>query len=182
MLDEQVAVLKEISDLLLNALLTANKSLRGFRRSSTSHFGRRSRQRFAHLGQRFQNGFGEIRDGMKLAYLVRNLAKDFNDRSWIERRAVGRNSGEGERTGVQSRLEASEEPRDIFMSRVMVKHLVDQPPERVVINNGQNAERAVIQFVRGDIAREVRQGSVKIITGDACDRPFPPPLQPTSES
>ena len=119
---------------------------------------------------------------MKLAYLVRELAEDFSDGRWVERRAVRRNTGESECTGVQSRLEAFEEPRDIFMSRVMVKHLVDQSSERVVIHNGQNAERAFIPFVRGDVAREFRQGSVTIITGNTCDRPFSPQLQPTSES
>lgn len=159
-----------------------NQALRGFRRSSTSQFGHRGRQRFAHLGQGLQDSFGELRDGMELAYLVRNLAEYFSDGRWVERRTVGRNARESEPTSVQGLLEAPEEPGDIFMGWIMVKHFVDQPPERVVVYNGENAERAVIQFVGGDVAREVRQGLVKIITGDACDRPFSPQLQPTSVS
>ena len=79
MLDEQVAMLKEITDLLLDSLLTANQVLRGFRRSSTSQFRHRGRQRFAYLGQCLQNSFRELRNGMKLAYLVREFAKDFSD-------------------------------------------------------------------------------------------------------
>ena len=119
---------------------------------------------------------------MKLAYLVRNLAKDLGDGNRIERGAVRSNAGQRKLMGVQSLLEAPKEPDDIFMSRVMVKNIIDQSSERMVVHNGKNAERTIIQLIRGNVARKARQGLVKIITGDICDRSFSPQPRPTSES
>ena len=181
MLNEQVAALKEISDLLLDSLLPANKPPSGFRWSPTAQFGQGCGQRFAYLGHRFQNGLGEFCDGMKLAYLVRNLAEDLDDGHWIERRTVGGDAGQVKPTSVQGLLEASKEPGDIFMGRVVVKNFVDQPLEGMVVHDGKNAERTIIQFICSNVAREARQRLVKIITGDTCDGPFFPPPRPTSE-
>ena len=72
---------------------------------------------------------------------------------------------------------SGEECRDVDLGRVAVQDVVGQPFEGVVIDDRQDTERAVIQLVSGDIAREVGECPVKVIGGDSplCLTPGPRP-------
>ena len=56
--------------------------------------------------------------------------------------------------------------------------LVGDPLEGAVIDDRQDAERAVVQLVGGDVAREVRQRPVEVLGVDPSRRLFPPGLDP----
>ena len=71
-------------------------------------------------------------------------------------------------------MEAAEERRDVLVGRVVVQDLVGDPFEGAVVDDRQDAERPVIQFVGGDIAGEVRECPVQMIGVDPPRRLFPP--------
>jgi hypothetical protein len=78
------------------------------------------------------------------ADLVRDLAEDRGDRLGIQRRAVGGDPLEGQLAGLQGPPEVAEEGRDVRLSRVVVQDLVGDPLEGAVIDDREDAERAVI--------------------------------------
>ena len=57
---------------------------------------------------------------------------------------------------------------------VVVEDLVGEPLEGAVVDDREDAERAVIQLVGGDVAREVRQRPVEVVGVDSSRRLFPP--------
>ena len=109
---------------------------------------------------------------------MRHLTEDRGDRLGIQRRAVGRDPLEGQSARLQGGMEAAEERLDVLVGRVVVEDLVDEPLEGAVVDDREDAERAVIQLVGGDIAREVGQGPVEIVGVDPSRRLFPPGLDP----
>ena len=86
-----------------------------------------------------------------------------------------------EATTLQDPLESSKELRDIVMGRAMAQDFVDEPLERAVIDDGQHTKGAIVQFIYGDVTREVREGTVKVVRPDMLDGPFFPPPLPSSE-
>lgn len=60
------------------------------------------------------------------------------------------------------------------MIRIVIQDLVKEAFERPVIDDGQNAKRAVVQLVDGDGAGEVSQGPVEIRALQLPGCLFPP--------
>src|SRR5579863_4302585 len=79
---------------------------------------------------------------------------------------------------LQEALETPQERSDVFVIGIVVENLKREPLERVIIDNGQNAKRAVVQFVDGHVAGEISQGPIEIGVVDLARRlfsPRPPP-------
>jgi hypothetical protein len=52
-------------------------------------------------------------------------------------------------------LITTEKPRYVLIRWIVVKDLVIQTPEPMVVHNEQHTERTIIQFIRGDVAGKV---------------------------
>jgi len=180
-LHEQVAVIEEIGDSLLNAFLSPCGFLRGFGWPPPSQLGQAGGQGFAYLGHRPQNGLGQFRDGVKLADLVRDVAEYLGDGDRIEWGTIRGDASQGQLPGAEDGLETPEEPPNVIVGRIMIKNLIEDSLERVVVHDGENAEGAVVQLVRGDVAGEARQRLVKILADDVFGGLFSPPIRPSSE-
>ena len=78
--------------------------------------------------------------------------------------------------------EAMEESRDVRVIGIVIEHLVKEPFESAIVNDGQDAKRTIVQLVGRDVPREIIQRGVQVIAADALLRLFPPRPQPSSES
>ena len=75
---------------------------------------------------------------------MRDLAEDRGDRLGIQRRAIGRDPTDGQPAGLEGGPESAEERRDVRVGRVVVEDLVGEPLEGAVVDDREDAERAVI--------------------------------------
>ena len=155
---EEIAVLEQRTDLPSDPLLEPGGLPRRLRAgTATRQLGSTRRQILAELGHRAEDRLGHFLEDVEGAELMRHLTEDRGDRLGIQRRAVGRDPLEGQSPCRQARLEAAEERLDIDVGRVVVENLIEEPLEGAVVDDREDAERAVIQLVGGDVAREVRQ-------------------------
>jgi len=115
-----MSVFKQVGDFLLKVLALARQFTLGFRRASASQFRLLYRQLFARLGDRPQDGVGEVFQHMELADLMRNRAKDGQNRRGIQRRTIGSDAAHGQVAGLQHGLKALEKGEHIVLSRIMV--------------------------------------------------------------
>ena len=76
--------------------------------------------------------------------------------------------------GVNGCLEASEKAPDVLVGRVVIEDLIDEPFEPAVIDHGQHTEGPVVEFVGGDIAREVVERPGEVIPRHSRCRFFSP--------
>ena len=182
MLDEQMAMVKQVGDLLFEAFLASGQSAVFPRRPAAAKPGQRAFKLPADLGDGLQDGFREFRQDVELADLMFDRAEDLDDGCRIQRRAVGRDALEGQAAGGEGLVQTLEESPDVLFGGVVVEDLVDQASEAVVVDDRQDAVRPVVEFVGGNVAGEVGQGGVEIVSGDALFGPFFPPLPPSSES
>ena len=63
----------------------------------------------------------------------------------------------------------------VVMARIVVEDLIEDSLERMIVHDRQNAEGPIVHFIGGDVAGEVGQGLIQILTGDVGGRPFSPP-------
>ena len=182
MLDKEVTVIEEISDLPLEPLLDLCP-LGRFPSSRTTSLSCRDTRMdgLPYFCSCPQDRLGQISDDVELADLVRDITEDLQDRLGIESRAVGRDSLEFQTTAIEDPLEATEEPQDICVCRVVIKDFVDEPFELSVVHDREHAEGAVVEFIGGDVAGEITQGPSEVVTLDACFAFFFPTPQPSSE-
>ena len=82
------------------------------------------RQLLADPSNGAEDGLVQLRQDMELTDLMLHRAEDLGDRPWIQVRTVGGDPAEGQPPAGQGRPEASEEPPDIPMSRVVVEDFV----------------------------------------------------------
>ena len=178
-LDEQVAMLEEITDFPLDPLLATGGTPRRLRAGTTARqLGSARRQGLPQLGHRGEHRLGDLAQNVECAKLMWYVAENRGDRCGVQRRAVGRDPLEGESARFQSGVEATKEGHDVGLGGVVVEDLVGQPLECPVIDDRQDAERPVIQLVGGDVTGEVRQRPVEIVGVDLSRRLFPPGLDP----
>jgi hypothetical protein len=76
--------------------------------------------------------------------------------------------------GVNGHLKASEKAPDVLVGRVVIEDLIEEPFEPAVIDNGQHTEGPVVEFVGGDIAREVIERPSEVIPRYSRCRFFSP--------
>jgi len=155
MLNQQVAMLKQVGDLLFDAFLPGGQSAVGPRGPTPAELGQLCLQSPTDLGDGLENGFREFRQDVELADLMLDRTEHLDDGLRIQRRAVGRDAPKGQPSGGQGLLESCEKPEDVFFGRVVIEDLVKEPLEVVVIDDRKDAVRPVVQLVGGDVAGEV---------------------------
>ena len=155
-LDEQVPVREQLTHLLLEPLLAPSGTL-GRLRAGTAprQFGGAGRQTLAFLGHGREDCLVHLVQDVELADLMRHRTEDCGDRLGVQRRAVGRDTLDGQPACLQCLAEAAEECLNVDLGRVAVQDVVEQPLEGAVIDDRQDTERAVIQLVVGNVPREV---------------------------
>ena len=80
--------------------------------------------------------------------------------------------------GGEGVLKTREKLPNVLVGRVVIEHLIDEPFETAVIDKRQHTERSIVEFIGGDVAGEVRECPVEIVSGDPFRRFFfhwPPP-------
>jgi len=182
MLDKEVTAIEEICDLSFQPFLDPY-SPGGFPASGTAAVpaGDPDANRFPYLCDGPQDRLGQVSDDVELAYLVRDMPEDRQDRRGIESRAIRRDPQQCLTAAVEDEFEATEERQDIVVGGIMVEDFVDNPLELPVIHDREYAERAVVELIGGDIAGEIAQGPIKVVTLDACLAFFFPTPRPSSE-
>ena len=75
----------------------------------------------------------------------------------------------------QDGLEATHEVEDILVVRVVIEYSIPQAFEGAVVHKRQDAERAIVHFINGDVAGELSQGPIKVLGVDLADCLFSPP-------
>ena len=122
------------------------------------------------------NGLGaRLRsDGVEPANLMGHAGEDLRQRGRIEARAVGGDARDLQAASVEVGLEIAEQGADVILSRVLLQDPVHQPGEGPVVDQGQDAERAVVQLIDGDVAAEVLQAAGEVVGLDPTGRLFPP--------
>ena len=135
-------------------------------------------QVFAHLGHGPQDRLGQFFDDVEFADLVGHVAEHRPQRLGIQGRAIGGDAVQRQAAQPQGHPEAVEERRDVLVIGIVIEHLVQEPFEGAVVDDGQDAKRAVVQLVDRDVAREVSQAPVEIARPHLPGRLFPPGLHP----
>jgi hypothetical protein len=79
--------------------------------------------------------------------------------------------GQGLRNPPQDR-------RNVPLSRVVIADGVPEPVKGVVVDEGQDTERAILQLVEGNGARKFSQGPVQRVGVHLASRLFSPQLPP----
>ena len=128
---------------------------RAARGAAPRQLGDASRQALAHLGHGGEDRLDQRAQDVERADLVRSCTADRGDRLGVQRRAVGRDPLEDQATSLKGLVEAAEERLDVALTRVAAEDLVAKPLERPVVDDREDAERAIIQLGGGDGAREV---------------------------
>lgn len=182
MLDKEVTVVEEIGDLSFKPLLDPCAP-GGFPASRTTAVpgGDPDADRFPYLCYCPQDRLGQVGDDVELANLMRDRSEDLQDRLGIESRTVSRDPKELQAAAIEDQLEATEERQDILVGWIMVENFVDNPLELPVVHDREHAERAVVELVGGDVARELAQSPIEVFTLDAYFAFFFPTPRPSFE-
>jgi len=182
-LNKQMTVFKQIGDLVGDPFLGACGTFRDHRgRATAGELRHRRRQLLADFCSRTQHRLGQFRDHVKLTDLVSYCAENLGNRPGIQGRTVGCDSLQRHVPCLQGGVQAPEERHDVRLFRAVVEHLVQDPFECPVIDHRQYAIRSVVQFICGNVAGEVFQRPVQIVTGDVRLRLFSPRPRPSSGS
>jgi hypothetical protein len=176
-------MLEQLADLPPDPLLAPRGLLRRLRSgTATSQLWGAGGQSLSELGDGGEDRLVHFLDDMEGAELMRHRTEDRGDRLGIQRRAVGRDPLEDQAARLQGLMEAAEERLDVLGGRIAVEDPVGEPLEGAVVDDREDAERAVIQLIGGDVAREVRQRPVEVVGRDPPLRLFPPRPRPSSGS
>ena len=185
MLHKQIAMREQVRDLLLQPytlprLPSRDRVFR--RRSAPFELGLFSGQVLAHLGHSVEHGQSDLFEDMEFTDLMGYVAKDGGNRYRVQIRTIGRDSGQPQAARLERGLEAAEKSRHELLGGGLAprQDLVEHAFKGVVVHDGQYAERPIVDFVRGNVAGEIRQGPVQIILLNVAGGPFFPRLRPNS--
>lgn len=135
-LDEEIAMFKEIGDFLLHPLaLTYGVFGRGGGRPAPLHLGFAFGQGFSHWGHRMQERLGEFLEDMEFANLVRHFAEDCLHGLGIQGRPIGGHALHGEPTLAQGLVESAPECLKVLLPRIVIEHLVEKSFERAIVHD-----------------------------------------------
>jgi len=164
-LDNEMAILEQVGDFPFDAVIAGGQVAAALRGPAPAEWGQGVLELSPDLGDRLEDRFGQFGDDVEFTDLVGNRTEDLRNRRRIQRRTIRGNALKAQAAAGQP----------------MIEDLVDQPLKVAVIHDGQDAVRSVVEFVRGDVAVEVRQGGVEVVSRDAFFGSFFPPLPPSSE-
>lgn len=146
-------MLEQLGDLMLKAfLLLSAPGILSRPRTSARHRGDVGVKCLADLCDRSQDGPCEFSDDMETANLMRDITKNFSNRLRIQGGSVGGNPLERQTSAVQDIFEPMEEPHDIHVGGVVIKHIVQKSLVVSVVHDRQYAEGAIVELVRGNIS------------------------------
>lgn len=180
-LDEQMTMVEQVGDLAFDPFLGGNQFSMSPRGPSPADLRQGGLQVPTSLGYGMQDGLGQFCQDVELADLVRDRAEDLGNGGWVQWRTVGGDASQAQAASLQCLLEPLKELGDVFGRRVVIKDLVEQPLEPMVVYDRQDAIRPIVQFVRRDVAGEVGQNRIQVFMGDVFFGPFFPPPPPSSE-
>src|SRR5205823_3814039 len=96
--------------------------------------------------------------------------------------AIGRDAEEGQVAYRQGRVQTPQERPDVVVGGIVIQDVIEDALVAAIIDRGQNAEGALIQFIGSHIARKIRQRPVKEVGVHARLRLFSPQPRPSSGS
>jgi hypothetical protein len=178
--DEKMAMFVKGGDFGVNAFLARRELARGAGLSAPPEFGPRGLELPPNRGHDLKNLLVQFQKHMELADLMGRRTKNCGDGRWIQGRAIGGDAPERQSSGFEGFMETPEKRRYVGFGGVVIQDFVSQPPEMAVVHDGQHAVGPVVEFIGGDVAREVGQRLIQVIGGDASEGPFFPPLPPNS--
>src|SRR5262249_8896461 len=98
---------------------------------------------------------------MKRTDLMRDIPEHVHERRGIERRAIGRDTSEGQVACRQGRFESPEKRPDVVVGGIVIQDVIEETLVTAIIDRGENAEGAVIELIGGGLTRKNPQGPVK---------------------
>lgn len=179
-LDQQISVIKEVSDLLFQAgLFPAGLDFPFARGFSSLHLGDCLFDFLSNLCQSPKNGRVYLLDDMKFTKLMGNTRKMDAQGFRIQRGAIGSNALQHKVSLKQYLAKSRQEPMYIGVVGRVVQNLDQQTMELLVIDHHQDAERPIVNFVDCDVTRKLLQDIVEIGPANVIDTFFFPRLRPS---
>src|SRR5262245_65911068 len=117
---------------------------------------------------------------MKRTDLMRDIPKHLPEGRGIERRAISRDTEEGQVAYRQGRFESLEKRPDVIVGGIVIQDVIEDPLVTAVIDRRENTERSVIELIGSHIARKIGQRPVKEVRVQARLRLFSPQPRPSS--
>ena len=162
-LHEQMPVIKQVPNLLFDALPFSRSRFRSLCRwSSTLRLRNRTSQGAPNSRYSFQDGLVDFHQDVKHTDLMFYGSKNLFDWPRIQRGSICGDPLKTQSSLVQLVFESRQEPDDVFMRWVVIKEFKDQPSMMSIVYQREQAIFALIQFVDGDEAGEVAQSTVEI--------------------
>jgi hypothetical protein len=109
---------------------------------------------FADFGQRVQDRECQFFDDMETADLVRHTVEDQRQRAGVKVRTIGGDASHLQVAFVHLRCKGPEEAADVHAPWRMIEHAMGQTAKGSVVDDAQHTERAIVQFIDGDVPRE----------------------------
>src|SRR5262252_8212324 len=113
---------------------------------------------------------------------MRDLPEHLYEGGGIERRAIGRDTEEGQVACRQGRFESLEKRPDVVVGGIVIQDVREDPLVAAISDRREHTERSVLELIGGHIARKVCQGPVKEGLVQARLRLFSPQPPPSSAS
>jgi len=89
---------------------------------------------------------------MKRTDLMRDIPEHLYEGGGIERRAIGRDTEEGQVACRQGRFESLEKRPDVVVGWIVIQDVIEDPLVAAIIDRRENTERSVIELIGGHIA------------------------------
>jgi hypothetical protein len=154
-LHNQMTMIQQIDHLLLKAVLPAGLPAHGTPRTAPRQLRHGGLHLLAHPAHCFEHGFGQFHDRVKLTDLVSDGSEHFGYGDRIQGGGIRRDPEQGLGLAIERLLESPKETNDVLVVRIMIQDFVHQAVETAVVNDGQHAERTIVEFVGSDIPGEV---------------------------
>jgi len=155
--NKEVSVVEKLRDAMLNVLCLPAEAFGLGRVLGTASWqlGSLCGKLLAEACKYSQYRLGQFLEDVELADLVRELPKDLSYWLRIEGRGVGRDPAHNATVCGNRFPQPFQEATNVFVLRIMLKHLVQQAALTLAIDDRQDAEWAVIQLVCGHVAGEI---------------------------
>jgi Leucine-rich repeat (LRR) protein len=128
-----------------------------------------------------ENRFVDLLNDMKDTDLMWDRTKYLQNRTRIQRGAVGGDPKQSRPAFFHLSFETLKESDNVLMFRVVIKNLKHQSPISSIVYQRQQAGISIIQFIDGDVAGEVEKHVVEIPVRHQSLRFFFPKPQPSFE-
>jgi hypothetical protein len=102
---------------------------------------------------------------MKRTDLLRDLPAHLYAGGGRERRAIGRDTAEGQVACRQGRCESLEKRPDVVVGWIVIQDVIEAPLVAAMIDRGEKTDRSVLELSGGHIACKGCQGPVKEVRG-----------------